>query len=629
MKSTVRLWPIFVFSISVLVKNGENQKRNNLVSRTSLNCIAAFMIGGLMLLSSCGSPTDQRVERLRTFSALYGYVKYFHPSDESANLDWDAFLVTGVEQVLQISHDESLLEELKRLFSPIAPSLQLERSSLPPVLAPVPTLAANSGLFKVAWQHRGSYSAYRAGRDTLTHVDGRNWTIPSIIPEIGEVYETDIGFNIKARIPLALWADSLRTYPHADIDLLNKLLNSFTSEEEADEQFLGIAAVIKFWNVHEHFFPYFDVADVDWDQELTESLTRGLQATSEKEVLYNLDLLMAALNDGHGNVYSLNDKSASYPLPIRFDWIEDEIVVILSDTSAVEIGDVAETIGGRNMKQWSKERANVHSGSESRKQMKVVNDARRLAPIDELGNDIPDADSITIAFRRPDNSRYETHLIRKGQNFRFLYPQRDTETIQTYDDGIFYVDLDRVEWSVLENSLSDLAKAPGIIFDMRGYPISSGTNILRHLISKPDTANWMFIPVVTRPHMKDVEWFSLGWNLQPESPHIETEIVFLTNGWAMSYAESIMGFVDGYNLGTIVGTETIGANGNSSHKGLWKWRSLSTGMRVLRHNGAQMFRIGIPPDVRVEQTIKGVQAGRDEVLEEGLEILRQQVAERK
>ena len=51
-------------------------------------------------------PSPELLERLETFNKLYGYVKYFHPSDEAANLDWDAFSIYGVEQILKSENKE-------------------------------------------------------------------------------------------------------------------------------------------------------------------------------------------------------------------------------------------------------------------------------------------------------------------------------------------------------------------------------------------------------------------------------------------------------------------------------------------------------------------------------------------
>ena len=46
-----------------------------------------------------------------------------------------------------------------------------------------------------------------------------------------------------------------------------------------------------------------------------------------------------------------------------------------------------------------------------------------------------------------------------------------------------------------------------------------------------------------------------------------------------------------------------------------------TGMKVLKHDGAQHHGIGIRPTVPVAPTRKGLAAGRDEVVERALETV--------
>ena len=41
-------------------------------------------------------------------------------------------------------------------------------------------------------------------------------------------------------------------------------------------------------------------------------------------------------------------------------------------------------------------------------------------------------------------------------------------------------------------------------------------------------------------------------------------VVFMTNGSAISYAESYMGYIEGYKLATIIGQPTAGTNGNTN-----------------------------------------------------------------
>jgi C-terminal processing protease CtpA/Prc len=85
-----------------------------------------------------------------------------------------------------------------------------------------------------------------------------------------------------------------------------------------------------------------------------------------------------------------------------------------------------------------------------------------------------------------------------------------------------------------------------------------------------------------------------------------------------------MGFIEGYRLAEIVGQPTAGTNGNVNPFALpGGFRISWTGMKVVKHDGSQHHLIGIQPTVPAERTIQGVREGRDEFLEQALEIIRQ------
>ena len=49
-------------------------------------------------------------------------------------------------------------------------------------------------------------------------------------------------------------------------------------------------------------------------------------------------------------------------------------------------------------------------------------------------------------------------------------------------------------------------------------------------------------------------------------------------------------------------------------------------MKVLKHDGSQHHGVGIQPTVPIEPTPVGIAAGRDEVLEEAVEVLKKQIS---
>jgi C-terminal processing protease CtpA/Prc len=167
-----------------------------------------------------------------------------------------------------------------------------------------------------------------------------------------------------------------------------------------------------------------------------------------------------------------------------------------------------------------------------------------------------------------------------------------------------------------------LAAAKGIVFDLRGYPGNLSTVVLAHLTDKPvKSAHWT-VPIISRPDRQGWEWDFSDWSVQPKAPRFKAKVAFLTDGRAISYAETYMGIVESYKLAEIVGGPTAGTNGNINPFSLpGGYSAVWTGMRVLKHDGSRHHGIGIQPTVPVSRTVKGVAAGRDEILEKGIETV--------
>jgi len=150
---------------------------------------------------------------------------------------------------------------------------------------------------------------------------------------------------------------------------------------------------------------------------------------------------------------------------------------------------------------------------------------------------------------------------------------------------------------------------------------------LSHLLTRPDDSKaWLAVPHVIRPdHSSSAmpNWDTSGWEMPVLQPHIGGRVAFLTGPGAASYAESVMGLVEHYHLGEIVGSPTAGANGNVAQIAEPSGCSSSfTGLRVTKSDGSRFHLIGVLPTIPVSRTIAGVVAGRDEVLERALAYVR-------
>ena len=75
--------------------------------------------------------TPSQIENLKTFAKTYGYIKYFHPSDEAANINWNNFSTYGAEQINNCSSQQEVINTLNQIYHPIAPSVKFLESKQP------------------------------------------------------------------------------------------------------------------------------------------------------------------------------------------------------------------------------------------------------------------------------------------------------------------------------------------------------------------------------------------------------------------------------------------------------------------------------------------------------------------
>lgn len=729
---------------------------------------------------------------LRAFAKLYGYVKYFHPSDAAADIDWERFAIHGARQIQNAQTPADLKSQLGALFAPFAPTIQLYTSDeAPPPPYDLLTPADTSGLQLIAWQHRGvglgnpgPYRSIRLHRETdvpaatnfgpivqrvdatpyrgqqirltaalRTTVDrsgnrahlwlrvdrpqgktgffdnmsdrpvtsetwdtyqikgpvaedaehillgaflygeGQAWvdafqlkvrpdnnapwsTVPINNPGFedrdaddglegwnatqqgytfetvqhrphegaqslriasatgtrsakalfeqhpapGETVTKSLGRGLSAQIPLTLYSDEEKTLrpdgAPSPGDLSAALreiqLDTLTAEDEA----LRVGNVIIAWNVFQHFYPYFDVVDVDWDKVLTRTLQRAASDSSAENLLQTLRWMIAQLDDGHGRVLHPLTQART-GLPIRVDDIENEVVITavvdsaLSEREAcVQRGDIVTALDGTPAGSVLAETQEYISGSPQWK------NHRALAQFGQ-------GQQGTTARLTLDRGGEQVDCL-LSRDFTDGIPDDRPEAISELEEGVYYVDLTRAEMEAIADQMNALATADGVIFDVRGYPQGGNQAVLQLLSSDTlRSAHWQ-VPEMIYPDQENLAGYDTTgrWTMPPETPQLRGQTVFLTDARAISYAESVMGIVEHYGLGEIVGRPTAGANGNINPFTLpGGYRVMWTGMRVVKHDSSQHHIIGIRPTIPSQRTLEGIRAGRDEDLQRALDLI--------
>ena len=546
-------------------------------------------------------PLEARgLDNLVAFTRLLGYVRYFHPSDEAARADWDMFAVEGVSAVEAAPTPDALARALEERFRPIAPTIRVftgAAPALPSDLAPSPAARR-----VVMWKHvgvglkaGGIYSSERL----MPNIDGG--VRPAGIANPAEPLVVDLGGGVKAAVPLALWSDGTGTLPRgsaappaADPVVLS-----------AADRATRLADVALAWNVFQHFYPYFDVVQTDWPASLRGALTAAAEDRDERAFANTLRRLVADLHDGHGSVSG--GPVARARLPLAWDWIEGKLVVtdVSPGETAVRPGDVIEAIDGTP--------AAAAVAAEERLVSAATPQWRRYRALGQLLQGSAGDVTLSVASNGP------VRDVRISRTPGLPVVEHRPDPIAEVRPGIFYVDPARLSDQEFTAALPQLVNARGLVFEMRGYPRLSPI-FIRHLIATPvQSARWL-VPETTRPDRESVKFLEAGrWNLMPMTPRLAAPVAFVTDGRAISYAESCMGIIEYYKLGEIVGGPTAGTNGNVNPFTLPGGFTVSwTGMKVLKHDGSRHHGVGIQPTIPVSRTIAGAREGRDEILERAI-----------
>jgi hypothetical protein len=551
-------------------------------------------------------------ENLVAFARAYGYVRFFHPTNASHDADWQRLAIAGVDQVRDAPTLDALAQRLEALLHPLAPSLQLwvEGEAAPAKPEP-PT--RRDGL--VYWQYQGfpgsRLSLHRPPYSKVRVQPDESWRRRFTESPAPDAHvQTELAPQLHLRLPVVLSAAQAEAASKAPALALAPGL-----DPARDHHALAVrqAAVIEVWNVLRHFYPYQQDLELDWDAMLLAALRDAEDDQSVADVRDTLRGLLEPLHDGHAQVGHTR-QAAGATLPVRLELVEGRAVVTgTRDPERFAIGDVVEQIGGEPAYERIEQIAARLSGTPQWRRFQA---AAWEAPRAELGEVV----ELTL-----ERDGHEQRVQCEAERAAVPAPPRPP-AIHAFDDGTRYVDLTRASWTELQAELPALAVAPGVVFDMRGYPTENDV-ILDHLLDEPEDSLWMHVPRFVEPDGRVVGWHDIGWHRRPATPHIDAPVVFLISAEAISYAESMLSYVEAHELGTLVGTTTAGANGDIVRfDTLAGFFVIYSGMRVTRHDGSPFHDGGVRPQLEVQRTIAGLRAGRDEVLEAGLRVVREQGA---
>jgi peptidase S41-like protein len=424
-----------------------------------------------------------------------------------------------------------------------------------------------------------------------------------------DLSDVEIGEGIRAQVPLAVWADDTKTFPVSTV--------SVRSDTWAINDLpLRLAAIISAWSSLSILYPYFDDLHINWLAALPAALNEAAVAGSPADLHAALWHLLVQLRDDHIKVLH-PAVSVDGALPIAFRRFEGKIVVIggMSEyMTGIAAGDELVSLDGiPAVELYERMTEKVSAATNGwreyvtpyRMSAGPIGTFRRLVIRDNAGRE--SSLSLPLIF----DNLYD-HFARDPR------PKSGSELAP----GILYVDFDGLsldDWSTL---LPSLQRARGIIFDFRGYSGRTAFAAFSNLADAELSSPIWQVPVIGENGRR--RYLASNWNIRPAPPRLGARIVALTDGRAVSAMETVLQIFQVNRLGLLVGETSAGSNGNVGWLNLpGGFRVRFSGLRAAYADGTTIQGHGVVPDRIVHPTLDGIRAGRDEILEAGIQQLQQ------
>jgi len=384
-----------------------------------------------------------------------------------------------------------------------------------------------------------------------------------------------------------------------------------------------ILAGYRYWNAIYYFYPYKYLIGEDWANVLPRSIRLLEAARDSLELGMALATMVTYTHDSHSHVIrntALRAYLGQLPAAVQLQYVDGQPVVIrvgddsLTKGSGIAVGDVVVKVDGEDVNPRRARIAKFVAYSTPQALDNAI--AQRLLQ----GND-----SVAhVLVRGRGNRERELTLPRRESFWPLIEFPRAGPVMRMLPGNVGYADLSLLTPTMVDSMFEMFKETKGIILDDRGYPQGTAWSIAPRLSATPAPAAAFQRPLVMSPD--SAQWSTQAFiQSTPRGSQwvYHGKTLLLVDERTISQAEHTGLFFEAANKTTIVGSPTMGANGDVTTVALvGGMYATFTGHDVRHADGRQLQRIGLQPQVVVRPTLAGIRAGRDEVLERALAILR-------
>ena len=520
-------------------------------------------------------------QKLESLCRVWGFLKYYHPHVAKGSFDWDRQLLEKIDE-LETVQNKAQLNQL--YFNWI------------------------NSLGKVD-ECRECMKTGKGKTYFLKNFD-LSWIRNSVI------------FNEQVSLQLAFIENNRNTGSNHYIGRYGRKgffrhENSYGSEYTSKQ--VSLLELFRYWNFVEYFFPYKYETDQNWNDVLTEMIPKLIRVNNDTDYHLTLAELVTKVDDSHAFLFSpliTANLHGRKKLPVQYRYAEGKLVVTkISQNSfheevPLKPGDVIYDVNGMTIPQMINSFGKYIPASNSWGKITKIRNVFLFS----------NKDSIRIKIERNGQNMEiaaKTYLFKDiiqekpdvPEKWKFLDPDKKTG----------YVHMGTIEKKDLDEMYRELKTGSSIIFDLRNYPKQTIIPLSRMILPKRTPYCRFNFPETDYPGKFYTAVNSIG---KKNSDYYKGNVVVLVDENTQSQAETTVMMLKQHPKAKVIGSNTSGANGDVI---MFKIAGLDTcfsGLGAYYPDGRETQRIGIVPEIIIKPTVKGIQEGRDEVLERALEYIR-------
>lgn len=549
--------------------------------RIALALVLTLVVGSTGTIGQ--SPAIDEVTRLAALARTWGLLKYLHQGVAQGTSDWDAALIDGIRRVRAIGTKAELNAELSRLIQSAGPAPRLARGAVidRPESDPAFAWLDDQQVFDPS-----TIAALKTIRNAEPFSTNRY--VRRAGPNVGNP-----DFSSDA-------TDGAPPFPAVETRLL---------------------ALFRFWNMTQYYAPNRDLTDRAWADVLPALIPGFINANDAAAYHLAVCELAASINDTHAVTSSatLSAYWGQFITPFQARFIESQTVVTrvfdrLLQGADIRPGDVVTTVNGTSTASLRERLRKYMTASNEGSLQRNLNAYVLRTPVAAF--------SVGIVRNGVERQVAITGVSLAAWNSEAVALDAAQPKWRMLAGNVGYVNMGQLQPADVTAMMNELHNTRAIVFDVRNYP--NGT--LYAIAERLNPARREFVkftePRYDRPG--DFAWTPayFAGPVAPTSNYYRGRIIMLGDDRTQSHAEFTMMALRTAPDVVVLGSPTSGADGNVSRimlpGGLTTYFS---GLGVFYPDGAPTQRVGIVPDVFVEPTIRGIQAGVDEVLERALQFV--------